>query len=48
MKPKGLLTITYTINEEQEVWDEEGNGSIQQVQVMRTTDPELITFTEVR
>ncbi|MCR5250997.1 MAG: Stk1 family PASTA domain-containing Ser/Thr kinase [Lachnospiraceae bacterium] len=44
MKPRGILTIDYMINESQEVTDEEGNVSIQTVQVPKHTDGVIIEF----
>ncbi len=48
MISKGILTIDYTVTEDQEVYDEEGNMSVQQVQVQKTQGPEKVEFTEVK
>ena len=43
--PRGILTIEYMIYESQEIMDEEGNVSVQQVQVPKTSEPQKIEFT---
>ena len=44
MKPRGILTIDYMINEAQEVTDEDGNVTVQQVQVSKHSDGVIIEF----
>lgn len=47
MRSWGTITIDYTVTEDQEVYDEEGNMSVQQVQVQKTSNPEKVEFKEV-
>ncbi|MBR5420594.1 MAG: Stk1 family PASTA domain-containing Ser/Thr kinase [Lachnospiraceae bacterium] len=44
--PRGILTIEYMVNETQEIRDEEGNVTVQQVQISKTSDPVTIEFTK--
>ena len=47
MRSWGTITIDYVVTEDQEVYDEEGNVSVQQVQVAKSSNPEKVTFKEV-
>ena len=45
--PRGVLTIEFTVMEEQEVTDEEGNTFMQQVETRKTSQPKTIEFKKV-
>ena len=47
MVPSGSISITYNVNQQQEVTDAEGNVTVQTVQVQTTSQPLEVNFTKV-
>ncbi len=45
--PRGVLTIEFTVMEEQEVSDEDGNTFTQQVETRKTSQPKSVEFKKV-
>ena len=45
--PRGVLTIEFTVIEEQEVSDEDGNTFMQQVETRKTSQPKSVEFKKV-